>query len=155
MALSFISINAMAFEGQGFKIISERITKSPGFIGGFQEVAPKKKSLYISALSWAYDARGRVMDYVRVQGDHNVSISNETNQTQRYTYTYILSCESAYENFERTIDIYPHGNFIDSSSSYGEVQEEETGSFRIRVATQVSGAESAFHEASAILSISR
>jgi hypothetical protein len=42
LLLSAMSINVMAYEGNGFKIISEKITHSPGFIGGFQETLPKK-----------------------------------------------------------------------------------------------------------------
>lgn len=154
LILFAISFQAMAFEGKGFKIVSEKVTQSAGFNGGFQEIAPKKKvDVFANAMAWAYNAEGRVMDYIKVEGDHSVNISNYSSQTQRYTYTFVLSCEDAYEKFERTVDIYPQGSFSDSSHSYGTVQKENAGTFGINVSTNISGAESAFHEANAVLRV--
>lgn len=155
VALSVISMHVMAFEGNGFKIISDKVTHSPGFNGGFQEVALKKSVVpaYVNTMAFAYDAEGHVMDYIKIKGDHNISISNYTSQTQRYAYTYVLSCESAYEQFERTVEIYPHGNFSDSSHSYGTVQKESESTFGINVSTKISGAENSWHEAHAALRV--
>lgn len=155
LALSFISIQALAIEGTGFKIINEKTTHSSGFKGGFQQMSQKKRTTsgYVSTMAWAYNSEGKPREYIKIQGDHNVSISNYSNKTQRYTYTYVLSCESAYEQFDRTIDVYPNGNFSDSSHSYGSIQEEIGGTFRINVLTKVTGAELSSHEANAILRV--
>lgn len=149
--------NIFAYEGKGFKIISEKITKSPGFKGGFKQLPSKKKwfPTYANAMSQAYNAEGHIKEYITIQGDHRVNIVNTTNQTRRYNYKYTLSCASAYEHFEHTIDIYPQGNFADNSRSYGLVQKEEPGVHKINVTTHISGAESASHTASGILKISR
>lgn len=152
LILTAFSINALAYQGQGFRIISEKVTHSPDFKdGGFREISPK--TMYVNALSWAYNSEGRTYEYVKVRGDHNVSISNSTRATQQYTYSYTLSCESAFENFERTIEIYPNGLFTDNSSSYGTVQKENSGTFGIHVMTKVTGGESATHTADAILRV--
>lgn len=156
MALTALSTPVLAFEGHGFKIISEKVTHSPNFKGGFQALTPKKKAFapaYASAMAWAYDAEGRVREYIKVQGDHNISLSNYTNQTLRYTYKYTLSCESAYEQFDRTVEIRPQGTFIDSSHSYGTVQKDKPGTFKIAVGTQISGGDTAFHDAYATLRV--
>jgi|SRR5579862_7785288 len=97
----------------------------------------------------------RIFARLKVQGDHNISISNYTKKTQRYTYKYVLSCESAYENFERAIEIYPQGNFTDNSHSYGVVQKNSAGTCGINVSTQITDGESAWHEAHATLRVRR
>lgn len=71
----------------------------------------------------------------------------------RFIYQYVLSCESAYENFERTIDLYPQGSFTDSAHSFGVVQKDGEGGYGINVSTKISGAESAWHESHAVLRV--
>lgn len=156
-SLSLISIQASAYEGQGFKIISEKTTHSPGFIAsGLKENLKKKTVLrYINARVATYDTRGHINEYIKVQADHTISISNYMSRSQRYTYKYILSCESAFYTFERTVEIYPHGYYSDSSHSYGVVQKEEPGTYRINAATQISGAENSFDDDHAALTVSR
>ena len=85
------------------------------------------------------------MEYIKVQGDHNVSINNDSSNRKRFTYVYTLSCSSSYANYEKTIELSPHESFVDSSHSYGTVQEEYEGTFGIHVGTKISGDESAFH----------
>ncbi len=158
LILSAISIHAIAYEGKGFKIISEKVTHSPNFVGGFKEV-PSKKGIapgYAKATSWAYDASGRPGELIKIQGDHNVSLSNYTSSAQRYTYTYNLNCDKVYERFERTVELAPQGSFTDSSHSYGAAQEQSTGTFSINVGTKITGGgESAWHEAHATLRVRR
>jgi hypothetical protein len=159
MILSIISFSAHGYEGHDYKIISE--TKAGhGFINGGIESRPVKKNLmgfagtmYASALTWAYNAEGKVGEYVTVSTDHNISLSNYTKQAQTYTYTFSLSCESAYQTFTKSVVIQPGGSFSDASHNYGTVQKDQEGSFGINGSTQISGAESAFHDAHAILRI--
>jgi len=153
--LSAFSLTANAFQGENFKVVSEKLTQSPGFNGGIisQDRPSSRRILSAEALAWAHDSSGRPLEYVKIQGDHNVSLYNSTNKTARYTYTYVLSCERAYQNFERTVDLYPHGNFTDSSHSYGTVQKEREGTFGVNVNTRVTGASDAYHEAHAVLRI--
>lgn len=155
IVLSTLSLNALAFQGENFKIISEKMTQSPGFNGGIisNDKNAVKKTFGAEALAWAHDASGRPLEYVKIQGDHNISLYNPTDRTARYTYTYVLSCENAYQNFERTVDLYPKGNFTDSSHSYGTVQKDREGTYGVNVNTKVSGSDSAYHEAHAVLRI--
>ena len=155
LLLSVLSFNTFSMQGHGFRIVSEKLTQSPGFRGGFKE-SPSKETfspMYASAFTMTYDAEGKVNEHINIKSDHEVNISNYTSQTQRYIYKYTLLCENVYETFERTIDIEPHGNFSDNSHAYGDAQLDREGYYRIRAATEISGSESAFHESSAILRI--
>ena len=151
------SMGVFAYEGKGFKIISEEMTQSPGFKGGIKHLPSKKKWLpmYANAMSQAYDAEGHVKEHITIQGGHSINLVNSTNQTRRYSYKYTLSCAGAYEHFGQTIDIYPQGSFADNSRTYGVVQKEEPGVHKINVTTQISGAESASHTAYGTLKINR
>jgi hypothetical protein len=155
LALLAFSASALAYEGKGFKIISEKVTMSPGFDAHFESVPVKKTSLpaYVNALSWAYDAEGHVNENIYVKGDHNIDISNYTSKVVRYTYTYTLSCESLYANFSRTVELQPQGTFYDTSHSYGDVQKNREGSYGIHVGTKIEGGEYAFHQRDATLRV--
>lgn len=156
VAFSLIAVNTYAYQGENFKIISEKVTQSPGFNGGIiSHDSPMPRTFSAEALAWAHDSSGRPMEYIKIQGDHNVSLYNSTAQNKRYTYTYVLSCENAYQNVERTVELYPHGNFTDSSHSYGTVQKDNEGTYGVNVQTRVSGSESAYHEAHATLRVRR
>lgn len=155
MGISFCSF---AYEATpGVKIISEKF-ESHGFTNGHIESLPVKKNLkpmYVNALSMTSDAIGHLREHTTVKSWHDVSITNNTSQTQRYTYVYVLSCESLYQNFSRTVEIPARGSFSDSSHNYGDVQKEEIGSFSIKASTQISGGDSGFHGSSARLRIIR
>lgn len=151
--LSLISLNALAYQGQGFKIISEKHTQSPGFNGSF--ISKPATTMTAEALAWAHDASGRPHEYIKIQGDHNINLYNNSTTTKRYTYTYTISCENAYENFERTLDLYAKGSFTDSSHSYGTVQKDSEGGYRINVGTKINGSESAWHEAHSVCRVRR
>lgn len=155
LLLSLICLTSYAYEGKNFRIISEKVSKSPNFQGGFIDNQKKIlfKPMYMNVISWAYNAEGRTYEYVKIQGDHTISLSNDTSQTKRYKYTYALSCENAFENFEREIEIYPHGSFNDNGHSFGTVQKESSGTFGIHVMTKVTGAENGTHTSDAILRI--
>jgi hypothetical protein len=156
LTLSVISLNAFAFHGENFKVVSEKLTQSPGFNGGIVSKDDKEnKTFSATAKAWTYNSSGKPMEYIKIAGDHDANFLNDTDKTMRYTYTYILSSESAYQNFERTIDLYPQGHFSDSSRSYGTVQKEKEGIYPINASTRVSGADSAYHEAHATLKINK
>lgn len=156
LPLLAISINALAYT-----VISEKTTSSPGFNAHFEVTTMNeqvKKNLsprYVSALSWAYDTSGHPMEFIKIQGDHNISITNETSQKRRYTYTYTLYCASAYASHEKTIELSPRESFTEAAHSYGVVQEKNEDSFGIHVGTKISGDENTFHQRDAILRIRR
>ena len=155
LILSAISINALAYEGHGFTIVSQQESHTPGFgiIEGGGSKKNSTKAYFASAMTMTYDAEGHRMEFVKIQSDHDVNISNYTHQVQRYTYTYVLSCESAYETFGKTVDVQPGGSFTDSSHVYGTVQKEVEGSWAINASTQITGGENAFHESHAMLRV--
>ncbi len=151
LLISSLTIPVFAYQGKNYRIINEQVTHSANFNGGFETRTPK--TLYVNAMAWSYNASGHTYEYIKVQGDHNISLSNSTKMTQRYTYQYSLSCEDAYENFERTIELFPGGTFTDNSHSFGTVQKESSGTFGIHVLTSVSGAENRTHTSDAVLRV--
>ena len=155
LLLCMTSLNAVAYEGQGFKIIKESYTESPNFKGGIRDNATNKlyAPKFVSAHTYAYDAEGHPMEYAKVEADHNVSVNNITDKTQRYVFSYILSCESAFEHFDRTVDVYAHGSFIDRAHSWGAVQQSSTGTYGIHAMTKISGADDYVHTSDALLRI--
>jgi hypothetical protein len=156
LPLLAVSINALAYQ-----VINEKTTSTPGFNFQVEHVSNSsmvKKTFspeYASAMAWAYDAQGRPMEYIKIQGDHNITITNDTSKRARYTYTYTLRCLNASGNYERTVDLAPHETFTGSSHNYGTVQEGSEGSYNIRVTTSISGAENSAHTRDATLRIKR
>lgn len=152
---------AVSFNALAYQVISEKITSSPGFNYQVDHVSNSdvvKKTFspnYASAMAWAYDSQGRPMEFIKIQGDHNITITNDTSKRARYTYTYTLRCLNASGNYERTIDLSPHETFTDSSHNYGTVQEGKEGNYGIRVTTSISGAENSSHTRDATLRIKR
>lgn len=155
LTLLAFSATAMAYEGKGFKIISEKVTMTPGFDAHFESVPVKKISspAFVNALSWAYDAEGHVKENIYVKGDHNIDISNYTSKVTRYTYTYTLNCESEHASYERTVELQPQGTFYDTSHSYAVVQKDREGGYGIHVGTKIEGGEYAFHQRDATLRV--
>lgn len=156
---SMMSFAAFAYQGEGFKIVSEKFTSTPGFGGGFVSIdnnlSQPVKNPNVWAKACARDASGRVKDYISVSGCHNVQIFNNTGNVQRFTYTYSLKCEDASQVFERTLDINPQGTFTDIANSSGTVQKLNSGEFPIIASTKISGADTASDEAKATLRVSR
>jgi hypothetical protein len=158
IALSALSFSVFAYQGEGFKIVSEKFTSTPGFGGGFvsvDNVPQPAKNPNVWAKACARDASGRVKDYISVSGCHNVQIYNNTGNVQRFTYTYSLKCEDAHQVFERTLDINPQGTFTDMANSSGTVQKLNSGDFPIISSTKISGADTASDEAKATLRVSK
>lgn len=150
--LSALSLNCFAFQGEGFKIISEKVTQSPGFNGGIisKSVVPKSDTLLVAQ---AMNSIGKPNEYVKINSGHVVNMRNDTGKVSRYTYTYLLSCEEAYQIFERTIELEKDGSFLDVSQSYGTVQKNKEGKFPILAQTKISGGDTQSCEHTADLTI--
>jgi hypothetical protein len=155
---SLISFGVYAYQGEGFKIVSEKFTSTPGFGGGFvsqESMGEMKKNGNVYVNVNTHDFVGKVKEYIPIRGNHEIQIFNNTANTQRYTYIYSLACEDAYQNFERVIDMYAGGTFNDRSDSFGTVQKLISGEFPIIASTKITGYETASKEAKATLHVSR
>lgn len=148
--ISLIGLSILAFatasyaeEGKGYHIVSESIKSSPGFNGHITHDNVKKKlaGIITGVTADTYDRSGNVNQYIKVDSDHSVNIVNNTDYIQRYTYVYKLMCEQEYQEFDRTVDIDPHGNFSDQSHNYGVVQMGKPIQTHIIATTEISGAE--------------
>lgn len=152
-----LTTSVYAYEASpGVKVSAPRIT-SQGFKNFHVESFPSKKNALspkvVDVRATTSDVSGRVGDNLTVKSWHNIGISNYTKQYQRYTYTYTLICENFRGTYSRDVDLPPNTNFNDSSESNGTVQEDRIGTYPIRAATQISGSESGFHDANAVLRI--
>ncbi len=154
IALSAISINSLAVEGHGFKIISTSFQGSPGF-GVVEMSSVGTGARYAQPTVTTYDAQGRVNEFIKIQSTHSVNLSNFTNQTLRYTYNYDLGCQAFSGHYSRTVDVWPNGIFHDNSMSYGSVQQLSEGNWSINAKTKIEGAENNSIEAHAQLKVRR
>ena len=152
IALSAISISAIAAGGHGYRIINTTITGTPGsgFIEGY-----KAKSMSAQPTVSTSDAQGRISEYIKIQANHGVNLSNFSKVTARYTYTYDLDCRQASAHYSRTVDIFPNGTFYDNSLSYTAVQELSEGNWPINAMTKIDGSEYAVTNAHANLKVRR
>jgi hypothetical protein len=155
--LTIISLTSsvLAYQGKGFRIISERVKSSAKFNGSFESVSKEdfSKAMFASANASVYNVNGHPYEYIEIKGFHSVNINNYTSQRQRYSYAYNLKCADMWVTFERELELDPNGNFSDSSISRGTFQATGSGSFSIYANTDIAGAEIAHYVAQAIASI--
>ena len=158
IVLALLALNvcsaAIAYQASvGTRVSEPRITNN-GF-QDFKVTSSDKTAMspkYVSAMAMTSDQSGRPGENVHVKSWHNITLSNYTKKVQRYTYTYRLVCQSHSGTYSRDVDLQPNGTFSDSAQSFGVVQENE-GTYRISSATQITGGESVFHDANAVLRI--
>lgn len=140
-----------------FKVISEKRTTSPGFVGGIIHVESllTSSAMSVQAQSFAFNTIGHPNEYLTIQGTHRIGIRNSDNISRRFTYTYILKCESVYQNIEKTIELNPDETFHDDARSYGVAQKKDIGRYPIDVHTNIIGLNNANSEAHAALIIQK
>lgn len=147
IALSTISMNVLALEGKGFRILSETIEASPGVIGGFiqKPTLQSAKPLVAQAWSQAHSEEGRVYQNIRLMGNHHFNISNYTNQKQTYTYKYELNCDGQYFRKVDVVEVSPGGYMTQSADSYIYSQHIRSGLWTVNVTTDITGESSAHY----------
>lgn len=149
ITLSTISLNAFAF-----RVISEHITITPGFVGGFISVDEKKTSPNVSsARVFVSGKSGKVMEYIKIDANHSINILNRDNRTNRYSYHYTLKCGDGEAKYDRTIEIEANGRFQNASYSYLAIQKAQPGDYRIEAKTSIDGADSENARDSASLNV--
>lgn len=153
IVLSLLSVNSFAMN-DGVKIISEKITITPGFTGGFVSLTEKKTSPTVtSATVFVTGRSGKVNEFIKIDANHSINILNKDNRVNRYSYHYILKCADGEAKYDRTIEIPANGSFQNASYSYLAIQSPRPGTFRINAQTTVDGADSADARDSADLSV--
>jgi len=159
LAISLMAISTSYAEyGKGYKVLSERFISTPGSNAKIvhdeiQNFTLPQAKLDVSGSVMTYDARGKIMEFIKVESDHSITLVNYTSSTKRYTYNFVLSCDSAYSNFGKDVELAPQGFYTDSAHLYGTVQEEKEGSWGIHAQTSTTGAENYERESSAVLSV--
>lgn len=142
LALAIISTQTMALEGQGFKIISEKIESSPGTKGGFIPMATTKhnfKSFGATTSAHAYNSSGRVHENIKLSSQHGFSINNRTKQTQLYDYKYELNCDGQFFRKTDRIQVAAGGYVSDAAVAFLYTVHSNSGSWPINAVSSVSG----------------
>ena len=147
--LACFTLNAFAYEGHGFRVISSTIESSPGAKGGFtqSQALSKKSSAVAFAWSQAYDAEGMAGENVVLRGNHSFNVTNYTKTNQTYTYKYELNCDGQYFRKIDKVEVRPGGVVSDASNSYLTTFHRQGGMFGINAVTDVAGESSNNHVA--------
>lgn len=114
-----------------------------------------KKNLSASAKARAPSKSGKVRAYNQVDGYHNITIVNRTKVSQSYEYSYTLDCEEARYSYSRNVTLTPGDTFSTNDHTYGVVQKDRTGSFRITATTKNTGESSSSDKDTGTLTISK
>lgn len=156
LSILFCWSSAMAYEGHGFQILSEKIEKSPGLEGGFIPIGKSLPTpLLAEVWSQAHAVNGQVAQTIRLWGSHSIYIINSTPNPQIYSYSYELNCDGQFYRKTDQVKVAPGGSMKDSLESFIFTTHFATGSWPISVITDVRGESSAHQEAKALLRISR
>lgn len=157
LIMSLLSMNAMALEGVGVKLLSETIETSPGAEGGFIPKSYKSdsKSHIVMANSSAANEDGKIRENIRLWGNHSFVVNNYTNQEQYYTYKYELNCDGQYVRKIDHLSVAPGGFARDSGESFLYTYHSTPGTFTINAVTDVTGESSGSHIAYATLKVSK
>ncbi|MBA3661699.1 MAG: hypothetical protein H0W64_08235 [Gammaproteobacteria bacterium] len=140
LSLTLASFQTFAHQGKGYRIISETTETSPGAVGGIMDVTQTRPPLgYASALANAPNQHSHRNQYSYVEGNHGVTIRNNTAQNQLYKYIMEVNCDNRLFRSVKHIELFPEGTFTNQSKSFVVVQEEKVGTFPIKAMTQVIG----------------
>ncbi|EKD72110.1 MAG: hypothetical protein ACD_46C00004G0004 [uncultured bacterium] len=155
--ISIYCAGALAYEGHGFQIVSEKIESSPGVAGKFRPAYHSASHNTMTAQIWAqaHNADGKVAQTVRLWGNHSVFITNLTRAAQTYTYTYELKCDSQYYRKTDQIRVLPGGVMNNSQDSFLFLNRYTLGDWPIIVTTDLKGESSGHQESKATLRISK
>lgn len=153
--LTVTSLNALAFTGEGFKIVSQKFTQTNGFNGGIVQLDSPIQTKTATPIAIGHDAAGKVNEHIELQSHHGIDIENKTDQTVRYGYTYRLYCDGAEFKFDTMIDILKNGSFHDKALVYGSIQREKPMNQIIFATTQISINEQGIARSNANLKITK
>lgn len=151
----------IAADGHGYKIISEESYSSPGFNAHFEEVQPgtaaaQKKSFRAGQTQTHVPSKtGIINQNITVDGYHDFHIVNNTKQNQFYETYISLECGNMSASHKIYIEVAPGGNFTRSDHSYGTVQKEYPGNYKIDAETKFSGESSGQSRAGSALTVTR
>lgn len=154
LVLGAVSINAFAY-----RMIDEQST-CKGFAECHVqdkkvEASTQKKSRMFYLTAHAYPAEGKVNEYIQLNGDHGVHITNATSTRQTFEYIFDLKCSDAEYHYVRHVELDPSENFVIESKSSGVIQKQEAGGWHIYATTSVNGVKSDTITAQAILTVKK
>lgn len=140
---SIVATTSNALELKNAVVLDHKTSITHGLVGGFVETDNQKKSpSYGSATATAraYNSRGRINDYLRLNSSHGISIENHTKNSQYFTYEYKLKTDD-YKEISQTyhLKIDANGYARDSGDMFLNVQYTNPGSHRMTAETSISG----------------
>lgn len=150
---------SFAYSGHGYTLGKETFTCSKGSNCGIEHLDSNsldaKKNLMSTSKARAPSKNGKVKAYNQVDGYHEITIVNRTNVSQSYVYSYSLDCADLRASYSRNVTLTPGATFSTSDHTFGVVQKDNPGSFRITAVTKNSGESSSSDTGTGTLSITR
>ncbi len=104
-----------------------------------------------SAQAIVYDTKGRVKDYIPVDGTHKIWIHNDSDDYQTYFYTVELVCDNFHDKKTESIMLAPYTSTSFTKHTKIFVKHEWQGNWRADASTSVSGQSYAHGAAHAIV----
>lgn len=143
----------------GGKVEEPQISGSPGFvvkempvtadqIAKFESDKKKAKMMYGNSSASISNVRGKVNEYIRVDGYHTVNIKNETSTSQSFRYVYDLYIDGYDNRYIRNITLNPGATFYDHTNTQGILQKSYPGTYHIDAETGTDGPGSYSHDVS-------
>ncbi len=151
--LSIVSVQAMAWEGQGFRVINEQNSSSAGVDGSFKRMAPSGNIAQTTATT--FNVRGQVRQNLRIDGQHTIYIQNYTQNKQKYNIAYKVEADG--QNFMHTavVEVDKGGYARDFAGTTFVTNKNNPGTWAIKATTSVSGESSDSKTASATLVVTK
>lgn len=137
---SILAINAYAYSGHGYTILSESETMSPGTVGGHRDVTSQKKSRFSAPTASVENQTYSISKPHQLIAHHDVFIQNRTGQAQVYTYTLeLMASPFNYYNVTRKIILQPGGAFETNEDTFLNTLTKVTpGDYHLTAMTLVS-----------------
>ena len=158
--LTVFSVNVFAWEGRGFKIISEKTEMTPGLKGTFVRtnnyLTNKNTTINATqAMSLAHDAHGLVNQNIEIYGQHSYYIFNNTSIKQRYHFNYTTECNHQFMSHYGDVDVEKGGRFQDAGDIFFMTNKQHTRHWIITATTKVHGESSDTHKSKATLTVTK
>lgn len=152
-SLSLLSSSAFALAGEGVKVLKTKIVckKGPCDAVAIGPALLKGAEHYVFAKP---DDSSYPVHYPgTVFSSHSVNLKNDTDKTQRLSYTFEIKVDEEFMQFWREVEIRPGGHAVDSLQTRMRAIRDTAGQYEIEASTKLEGASTAYDRKTATLTI--
>jgi hypothetical protein len=148
-----MSAQILAFDGQGYQILSETHKVTGAQDGGMVHLTPseKKSPQNVAASVTTKNVVTKVMQLTKLESFHGVNIINMSNKSQVYTYELFLNSGWATGDHTIQVRLDPGGRFNDMIGVYLAVQPPRAANYDVFAYTKITGPESTYADTHAVL----